>query len=127
MRLLVVTENIAEFFCRIYFFIVVITKGYYGCIFFHHANEYRTVTMPPAIMVNQFFAVRIDNHTPAETVISFSAFFKAIRSISAIERRLFKQDITAKGGIPFKHILWSAVNIFITVNHIEVFRGIEPA
>src|SRR5450432_473185 len=85
VSLLIVSKNIAEFFGCIYSFIVIVAESNDRCVFFHHANEYCSVTMPPSVVINQFFTIGINNHSPAETVIPFASFFIAVRSVRTVQ------------------------------------------
>src|SRR5450432_4284338 len=124
MRLLIVSKNVAELFGGIHSLVVIITKGDDGCIFFHHANENGAVTMPPSVVVDQFFAPGKNNHSPAKTIIAFARLFQTVGRVRTVEGGLFKQDSTTQGSVPFEHVFRRAVNIFVPVNHVQVFHWI---
>src|ERR1041385_6383702 len=93
VTLAVVAKKIAETLGRIDVFIIVVAECDDGGVLVDHANEHRTVAMPPAIVIDKFFAVGDHQHAPAETIVALTGFLEAITRIGAVEHAL-REELT---------------------------------
>src|SRR5687767_1964910 len=80
--LLIIAEDVGHFLHLVYIPAIVVTKSNDRGIFVGHAVKGSAVAMPPAIVVDQFFAIVQQVHAPAEPIIMGAGFFKTITGIS---------------------------------------------
>src|SRR5688572_25834535 len=85
----IIAKDIGHFLHLVHIPAIIVTQGNDGGIFIGHAVERSSVAMPPAIVVDELFAVLQQVHTPAQAVIVGAGLFKAVAGISLVEGSLF--------------------------------------
>src|SRR5688572_6086645 len=75
------TEDVGYFLGVVNAFVVVIGKGDDGHILFHEAVKCSAIAVPPAIVVDEFFSILQNKHSPSEAIIINARLFKTVRCV----------------------------------------------